>query len=143
MLRTVTAFTIGHSITLMLATFGWTQASPRWVEPVIALSIVVTALLNLRPLPWVRTEVLALLFGLVHGYGFAGLLQEAAAPTGLLPWALAGFNVGVEAGQLLAVAGWVLLSQSVVGRHWYPSVVVRGGSVLLIVLATWWFWERV
>lgn len=143
LLRTVTAFTIGHSITLMLATFGWTQASPRWVEPVIALSIAVTALLNLRPVPWVRTDVLALLFGLVHGFGFAGLLLEAAAPSGLLPWALAGFNFGVEAGQLIAVGGWVLLSQPVVGKTWYPNAVVRGGSVLLVLLAAWWFVERV
>ncbi|WP_394755206.1 HupE/UreJ family protein [Rhodoferax sp.] len=143
LLRTVTAFTIGHSITLMLATFGLTQVSPRWVEPAIALSIVVTALLNLRHVPWIRTDVLALLFGLVHGYGFAGLLLEAAAPTGLLPWALAGFNVGVEVGQLIAVTGWVLLSQPLVGRRWYPSVVVRGGSTLLVLLASWWFWQRV
>ncbi|HEY3047982.1 MAG TPA: HupE/UreJ family protein [Polaromonas sp.] len=143
LLRTVTAFTIGHSITLMLATFGWTQASPRWVEPAIALSIAVTALLNLRPVPWLRTDALALLFGLVHGFGFAGLLLEAAAPTGLLPWALAGFNVGVEAGQLIAVSGWVLLAQPLVPRPWYPGVVVRGGSVLLVLLAAWWFWQRV
>lgn len=143
LLRTVTAFTLGHSITLMLATFGWTQASPVWVEPVIAMSIAVTALLNLRPVPWLRTDALALLFGLVHGFGFAGLLQEAAAPTGLLPWALAGFNLGVEAGQLMAVSAWVLLSQLLVGRSWYPGVVVRGGSVLLVLLATWWFWQRV
>ena len=143
LLRTITAFTIGHSITLMLATFGFTQGSPVWVEPVIALSIGVTALLNLRPVPWIRTDVLALVFGLVHGYGFAGLLLEAAAPTALLPWALAGFNLGVEAGQLIAVAGWVLLSQSVVNRPWYQRVVVRGGSVILILLAAWWFWERV
>ena len=143
LLRTVTAFTLGHSITLMLATFGWTQASPLWVEPVIALSIAVTALLNLRPVPWLRTDVLALVFGMVHGFGFAGLLQEAAAPSGLLPWALAGFNVGVEAGQLIAVSGWVLVSQLLVARAWYPNVVVRGGSVLLILLASWWFWQRV
>ncbi|MGH8829896.1 MAG: HupE/UreJ family protein [Polaromonas sp.] len=143
LLRTVTAFTLGHSITLMLATFGWTQASPVWVEPAIALSIAVTALLNLRPVPWLRTDVLALLFGLVHGYGFAGLLREAAAPSGLLPWALAGFNLGVEAGQLLAVSAWVLVLQFLVGRHWYPKVVVQGGSVLLVLLATRWFWERV
>ena len=143
LLRTVTAFTIGHSITLMLATFGLTQGSPVWVEPVIALSIGITALLNLRPVAWVRTDVLALLFGLVHGYGFAGLLQEAAAPSGLLAWALAGFNLGVEAGQLIAVAGWVLLSQLVVNRSWYASVVVRGGSVALIGLSLWWFWQRV
>ena len=143
LLRTITAFTIGHSITLMLATFGWTQASPVWVEPVIALSIAVTALLNLRPVPWVRVDVLALLFGMVHGFGFAGLLQEAAAPTGLLPWALAGFNLGVEAGQLIAVSAWVLLSQRFVAKAWYPSVVVRGGSVLLVGVAAFWFWQRV
>lgn len=143
LLRTVTAFTIGHSITLVLATLGWLQASPGWVEPVIALSIAVTALLNLRPLPWLRTDVLALLFGLVHGYGFAGLLLEAAAPTGLLPWALAGFNVGIEAGQLIAVSIWVVLSQALVRRTWYPRVVVRGGSALLVLLAMWWFWLRV
>ena len=143
LLRTVTAFTIGHSITLMLATFGLTQASPLWVEPAIALSIAVTALLNLHPVKWVRVDVLALLFGLVHGYGFAGLLLEAAAPGGLLPWALAGFNLGVEAGQLTAVLGWVLVSQAVVGRSWYDSVVVRGGSALLVLLAAWWFWQRV
>ena len=143
LLRTITAFTIGHSITLMLATFGWTQASPVWVEPVIALSIGVTALLNLRPVRWLRVDVLALLFGMVHGFGFAGLLKEAAAPSGLLPWALAGFNVGVEAGQLIAVSAWVLLSQLFVARAWYPSVVVRGGSVLLVLVATFWFWQRV
>ena len=143
LLRTVTAFTVGHSITLVLATFGLTQASPAWVEPVIALSIAVTALLNLRPVPWLRVDVLALLFGMVHGFGFAGLLLEAAAPSGLLPWALAGFNLGVEAGQLMAVAAWVLLSQLFVARAWYESVVVRGGSVLLILIAAFWFWQRV
>ncbi len=143
LLRTVTAFTIGHSITLILATFGVTQGSPAWVEPTIALSIGVTALLNIRPVAWIRTDVLALLFGLVHGYGFAGLLQEAAAPSGLLPWALAGFNLGVEAGQLIAVAGWVVLSQLVVNRGWYASSVVRGGSIVLMLLSAWWFWQRI
>ena len=143
LLRTITAFTVGHSITLMLATFGLTEASPAWVEPVIALSIAITALLNLYPLHWLRTEALALGFGLVHGFGFAGLLLEAAAPTGLLPWALAGFNLGVEAGQLVAVAGWVLVAQLVVRRSWYPTVVVKGGSVLLILLALAWFVQRV
>ena len=93
LLRTITAFTIGHSITLVLATFGLTQASAAWVEPVIALSIGVTALLNLRPVPWLRVDVLALLFGMVHGFGFAGLLQEAAAPTGLLPWEIGRAHV--------------------------------------------------
>jgi hypothetical protein len=143
LLRTVTAFTVGHSITLMLATLGLTQASPKWVEPVIAVSIAVTACLNLRPLPWLRADVLALGFGLVHGFGFAGLLLEAAAPDGLLPWALTGFNLGIEAGQLFVVGLWVLASQVLVGKSWYGGVVVRGGSVVLILLSAWWFWQRV
>ena len=143
LLRTVTAFTIGHSITLLLAALGWTQASPAWVEPAIAASIAVTALLNLRPVQWLRTDVLALLFGGVHGFGFAGLLTEAAAPAGLLPWALAGFNLGIEAAQLLAVGAWVLASHWLSRRAWYARTVVRGGSVLLTLLATGWFWQRV
>lgn len=143
LLRTVTAFTVGHSITLILATLGLTEASPAWVEPAIALSIAVTALLNIYPVKWVRFDVLALLFGLIHGFGFAGLLLEMAAPSGLLPWALAGFNLGVEAGQLTAVLGWVLVSQALVGKHWYAGVVVRGGSVVLLLLAMGWFLQRV
>ena len=143
LLRTVTAFTVGHSITLMLATFGLTNVSVRWVEPAIAISIGVTAWLNLRPVAWIRTDVLALVFGMVHGLGFAGILREAAAPSGLLPWALAGFNIGVEAGQLIAVAAWVMLSQPLLNRSWYRNGVIRGGSVLLILLAAWWFWLRV
>lgn len=143
LLRSVTAFTIGHSVTLVLATLGWIDASPAWVEPVIALSIAATAGLNLWPVRWLRVESLALGFGMVHGYGFAGLLLEVAAPAGLLPWALAGFNLGVEGGQLLAVAGWVLLSQVVVRRSWYADGVVRGGSWLLMALAVWWFYQRV
>lgn len=143
LLRTVTAFTIGHSITLVAATLGWTSASPAWVEPVIAASIAATAVLNLWPVPGLRAERLALVFGLVHGYGFAGLLSEMAAPPGLLPWALAGFNLGVEAGQLLAVSGWVLLVQAVVERRWYQPLVVRGGSGVLILLSSWWFLERI
>ncbi len=119
------------------------KASPVWVEPAIAASIAVTALLNIFPVTVLRPERLALVFGLVHGYGFAGLLIEAAAPAGLLPWALAGFNLGVEAGQLTAVTGWVLLSQLLVRQPWYGRVVVRGGSWLLVLLAGYWFWQRV
>ncbi len=143
LLSTITAFTVGHSITLIAASMGWTVGSPAWVEPVIALSIGVTAMLNLYPVKWLRVEVLAGLFGLVHGYGFAGLLQEAAAPEGLLPYALAGFNLGIEAGQLIAVCVWVAVSQLVVTRPWYPLVVVRRGSQLLTLLAVVWFWQRV
>ncbi|MEO7941282.1 MAG: HupE/UreJ family protein [Burkholderiaceae bacterium] len=143
LLRTVTAFTIGHSITLVLASLRWTEASPTWVEPAIALSIGVTALLNLYPVRWLRIELLALGFGMIHGYGFAGLMLEAGAPDGLLPWALAGFNLGVEGGQLIAVATWITVAQGLMRYRWYKPVVVRGGSVMLAALSLVWFWQRV
>lgn len=143
LLGTITAFTLGHSITLILATLGYTSASPAWVEPVIAVSIGVSALLNIYPQRWLRTEVLAGVFGLVHGYGFAGLLTEAAAPSGLLGWALGGFNLGVEAGQLIAVTGWVIVSQPLVGKPFYDRWVLRFGSWLLVMLSAFWFVERV
>jgi hypothetical protein len=59
------------------------------------------------------------------------------------PGALAIFNLGVEAGQLIAVGGWALVSQPLVGKWWYSRVVVQGASILLIMLAAWWFWQRV
>jgi hypothetical protein len=143
LLRTITAFTLGHSITLILATLGYTSASAAWVEPAIAVSIGVTALLNVYPQPWLRTELLAGAFGLVHGYGFAGLLTEAAAPSGLLGWALGGFNLGVEAGQLIAVTGWLIVSQPLVDWPLYERWVLRRGSWLLLLLSAFWFLERV
>jgi hypothetical protein len=143
LLCTVTAFTVGHSITLALASLGITSASPEWVEPVIAASIGVTALLNVFPVKVFSPWRLALGLGLIHGYGFAGLLTEAAAPSALLGWALLGFNLGVEAGQLLAVLLWVAVSQLFVRQAWYGSVVVRGGSIALFALAAYWVWERV
>ncbi len=143
LLRTITAFTLGHSITLMLATLGYTSVSANWVEPAIALSIGVSALLNVYPQRWLRTELLAGAFGLVHGYGFAGLLIDAAAPSGLLGWALAGFNLGVEAGQLIAVTGWLIVSQPLVDKALYDRWVLRAGSWALLGLSAFWFVQRV
>lgn len=143
LLRTITAFTLGHSITLMLATLGYTSVSAAWVEPAIALSIGVSAVLNLYPQRWLRTELLAGAFGLVHGYGFAGLLIDAAAPSGLLGWALGGFNLGVEAGQLIAVSAWLIVSQPLVDKPVYDRWVLRVGSWLLLALATFWFLQRI
>ncbi len=77
LLRTVTAFTIGHSLTLGLASIGWIVVPPNWVEPAIAITIGISAALNLYPVRWIRTDVLALLFGLVHGLGFSEVMREA------------------------------------------------------------------
>ena len=142
LLLTVTGFTLGHSCTLALATFGLVSASPAWVEPAIALTIAASAALNLYPLRWVRTDLLALVFGLVHGLGFSGVMIEAGISGGLLVWGLAGFNLGVEAGQLTFVALWCILHFALKNWKHYQRVVVQGGSLALLVLALYWAFQR-
>lgn len=143
LLLTVTSFTLGHSVTLVLAGLGWVTVSGNWVEPAIAISIGVSALLNLFPVKGLRSDLLALCFGLVHGLGFSGALVEAGVSGGLLVWALAGFNLGVEAGQLMVVAVWCGVSLLLARWSGYRTVVVKGGSVALIVLSLYWTVQRV
>jgi HupE / UreJ protein len=110
LVKTVTAFTVAHSITLALATLGYVHVPPAPVEAAIALSIVFVAveIVHLRQgreglaasVPWLVTFA----FGLLHGLGFAGALSEAGLPEGHVPLALLFFNVGVEIGQLLFIA---------------------------------------
>ncbi len=141
LLRTVTGFTLGHSITLVLATLGWI-GSPAWVEPAIAVSIGISAWLNLYPVRWVRSDAIALGFGLIHGLGFSSAIREANVSASLLPWALAGFNLGVEAGQLVGIVLWCGLQLALARSQWYDRVVVRGGSWALLLLAGFWTIQR-
>lgn len=141
LLRTVTGFTIGHSITLMLASLGWI-GSPAWVEPAIAVTIGISALLNIYPVRWLRGDALALGFGLIHGLGFSNIMREANVSDSLLLWAVAGFNLGVEAGQLAGVALWCCVHLILVRWKRYERVVVRGGSWALLALAVYWTGER-
>ncbi len=109
LVKTVTAFTIAHSVTLTAATLGFVHVPQQPVEAVIALSIVFVAAEIVRGrqgsesitgrAPW----VVALTFGLLHGLGFAGALSEFGLPQGDIPLALLFFNVGVELGQLLFI----------------------------------------
>lgn len=140
---TVTGFTVGHSATLVLASLGWISASPAWVEPAIAITIAISAALNLLPRVPVRGDVLALGFGLVHGLGFSGVMAEAGIQGPLLVWALAGFNLGVEAGQLGCVLAWCVVHLALVRWRRYEQIVVRGGSVALLLLALLWTVQRV
>ena len=104
LLKTITAFTVAHSITLALATLGVVRVPPPPVEAIIALSIVFLAaeLVNQQrgvaglSHPW----VIAFAFGLLHGFGFAGTLTRVGIPAGDVPLALLMFNLGVELGQL-------------------------------------------
>ena len=112
------------------------------MEPAIAITIGISALLNLYPVRWVRGDVLALGFGLIHGLGFSSIMREAGVGGPLLPWALAGFNIGVEAGQLVGVALWSVLHLLLVRWALYDRIVVRGGSWALLALAAYWTVER-
>jgi hydrogenase/urease accessory protein HupE len=115
LVKTVTAFTVAHSITLGLATLGIVHVPSGPVEAVIALSIVFVAAEIVRArkgrerlasrMPW----IVAFTFGLLHGFGFAGALSEVGLPEGQIPLALLFFNLGVEAGQLLFIAGVLAL----------------------------------
>lgn len=143
LLVTVTLFTLGHSVTLALAGLGWVTVSGNWVEPAIAISIGISALLNLFPVRGLRGHWLALGFGLIHGLGFSGVLVEAGISGSSLVWALAGFNLGVEAGQLLVVALWCAASLVLARWALYRTVVVRGGSAALLVLSLYWTVQRI
>ncbi|KIQ35435.1 hypothetical protein RT97_06270 [Variovorax paradoxus] len=143
MLGIVTMFTIAHSITLALAGLKIVTISPRIIEPAIAITIILAALDNIRPVLGGRRKLFSFLFGLIHGFGFAGALGELELPTGQFALALLQFNLGVEAGQLAVVS--VALAVLLGLRNWrrYPPLVLHGGSMAAVVLATVWLCERV
>lgn len=141
-LKIVTAFTIAHSITLSLATLGIFTLPSRWVESTIAASIVVAALNNVFPLFRERRWLMAFLFGLIHGFGFAAVLTDLGLPQQALILALVGFNLGVEAGQLAIVSVFLPLAYALRKTRFYRSGVLLGGSVAIIAVALIWFVER-
>lgn len=140
--KVVTAFTVAHSITLALAVLGWVQPPSRWVESLIAVTVALAALDNLRPfLPRQRWK-LTFVFGLVHGFGFATALRELGLAPGALATSLLGFNLGVELGQLAIVALFLPLAWWARDTPFYRRVVLGGGSVAIAVLALLWLVER-
>jgi len=145
LLFVVTAFTVAHSITLSLAVLNVLNPSPQIVEPIIALSIVYVGVDNLMARGGKDVRVwIALLFGLIHGFGFAGVLREMGLPSGALGWSLFSFNLGVEFGQLLVV---VVVASILVAIRSRSAVmgdrIAIAGSVMVIVAGTFWFVERV
>ena len=141
-LRVVTAFTVAHSITLALAAFDIVNPPSRWVESVIAASVVFAALNNLVPMVREGRWKLTFAFGLVHGFGFAGALKDAGLTQGALALPLLGFNLGVELGQLAIVAGFVTLVWAVRTTRFYRQMLLRGGSAAIVVVAAGWLAER-
>jgi hydrogenase/urease accessory protein HupE len=155
---TITAFTIAHSITLAAATLGFVHVPGPPVEAAIALSIALVAaeIINsargrgslTARLPW----IVAFAFGLLHGFGFAGALSEVGLPNHAIPIALLFFNIGVEVGQLLFVAGVLVLFALL---HRISTALVRleesrlqqwmqlGGAYCIGGVASFWLIERV
>jgi hypothetical protein len=148
LVKTVTAFTIAHSITLTSATLGWLTLPPAPVETLIAISIALVAAEVVRmrrgrsslaiSSPW----VVAFAFGLLHGFGFAGALAELGLPQGDIPLALLAFNIGVEVGQLAFIA--VILAATALIRRTMaippPAAVVSAYAIGIV--AAFWSVER-
>lgn len=145
LLAIITAFTLAHSITLALATFRIISPPASVIEPVIALSIVVVGIHALmgekRKDP---RMIFAFVFGLIHGFGFASVLQEMELPTHALGWSLFSFNAGVEFGQamiVIMVAPLLLLLKS---RR--PQTFIVASNMAAVALTTagaFWFFQRV
>jgi hypothetical protein len=141
-LRIVTAFTVAHSITLSLAALGLVTLPSRFVESAIAASVVLAALNNVWPVFHGRRWVVAFLFGLIHGFGFASVLVDLGLPQGALALALLGFNLGVELGQLAIVAAFLPLAFWLRRSWFYRRVVLLAGSLWIAAIAIAWLVER-
>jgi hydrogenase/urease accessory protein HupE len=146
LLGIVTSFTIAHSITLTAAALNLVNPSPRLVEPAIALSIVYVGIDNLMVGKTGRDARawIAFFFGMVHGFGFAGVLKEFGLPRQALGWSLFSFNFGVEIGQACIVV--VVASLLAMVRSRYQVLggrIAQVGSVCVTTAGTYWFISRV
>jgi len=156
LLKTITAFTVAHSITLAASTLGWVRVSPGVIEALVALSIVFLALeltRSYRAAPGAQERVatlalrfpwlIAFAFGLLHGFAFAGSLAEVGIPRREIPEALLLFNVGVEIGQLCFV-GIVLTALALLARlrGEYPRWTRFIAPYAIGSLASFWFIQR-
>jgi hypothetical protein len=142
LLRIVTAFTVAHSITLGLATLHVVSMRARVIEPLIAATIIIAALLNLFPKAARLRLPLAFSFGLIHGFGFALALSELAPVRGEIVALLAGFNIGVELAQLsvvlLVAPVLVLLRQSAL----YANRLMPAASLAVATAGVVWLGAR-
>ncbi len=140
--RTITAFTVAHSLTLALATLNVVRLPSRAVETVIAASVGVAALNNLVPFFRERAWRVAFGFGLIHGFGFASVLAELELPAPALVRSLLGFNLGVELGQLAIVAVFLPVAFLLRDGWFYRRLMLQGGSLAILVTAAVWAFER-
>ena len=136
-LKVVTAFTVAHSITLALSVLNIVNPPSRWVESIIAASVVLAALNNIWPVISEARWKLTFVFGLVHGFGFASALKDAGLAKGALVGPLVGFNVGVEIGQLCIVAVVLPIAWSLRGTRTYRGTFAAGSLAIAGVAGLW------
>jgi hypothetical protein len=137
-----TAFTVAHSITLGLAAMKVMSLPPAFIEPAIALTIILAAIDNVWPIFPVRRMVVTFFFGLIHGFGFAGVLAELNLPKADFALALLQFNIGLETGQLMIVVSVTSILFLLRRRPQYRGWAVRGGSMAAMVVGMLWLIER-
>jgi hypothetical protein len=136
-LRVATAFTIGHSLTLIAAAMQWVEVPTRPIEVLIAVSVGVAAVHSIRPLVRGGEDVIAAGFGLVHGLAFAGILADLGLD-GSASWpALLGFNLGIELAQLTMIALVFPSLYALSTTRWYPAVRVVGAACVLVAAIGW------
>ena len=139
--KIITFFTIAHSLTLCLAAFQIISLPPRLIESIIAISIALAAIHNIYPQFSGKEWLIAFVFGLFHGFGFASVLAEKGLAGNYLGLSIFGFNLGVEVGQLAIILVvfpiLFLLRKTVL----YPKIRVFG-SIILIFFSLYWFIQR-
>ena len=140
--KIVTAFTLAHSLTLSLAVLGLIHLPSRWVESAIAASVIMAALNNIYPVISKRLWLMAFCFGLIHGLGFANVLNDLGLPNQLLLPSLLAFNIGVEIGQLVVVSLFLPAAYRMRHSVFYRRLIFSMGSALIVFIAFIWLVER-
>lgn len=141
-LSLVTAFTVGHSLTLLLGALGWVQLPSQPVEVLIAVSILVSAVHAIFPIFSGKEKHIAAGFGLIHGLAFSSVLTDLTVSTPTLLVSILGFNLGIELMQLVLIAviiPWLLLLSQTKIYYW----VRLTGAILASIAAIGWIAERV
>ncbi|MEM8489826.1 MAG: HupE/UreJ family protein [Pseudomonadota bacterium] len=140
----VTGFTIAHSLTLAMSMYGVVRVSPTLIEPLIALSIVYVALDSLAENQHERWRLaVVVLFGLLHGLGFASVLSDIGLPKEQFLSSLLLFNVGVELGQLAVLVAAFLLAGWYRRQPWYEKKVAHPAAVAIAGTGVYWFLKRI
>lgn len=141
-IKVVTFFTIAHTITLTLASLNIVNLPSQIVESIIAFSIGLAAFHNIRPIFKMKDWIIAFIFGLFHGFGFASVLSDLGLTGEFLTLSLLGFNIGVEIGQLVIIACIFPVLYLIRKYKFYPKFLVYL-SALLIIVSMYWVIERV